>query len=382
MERPTKRHKQESPYSVAESEDLTDDSPGLPTGVHKKCRVGPRTLQRLHSCERVFCSQTLSEPMSEPLPGSPIPTGEDSMPSNREFCISYSQNYVYKKSSASLERQSQADSPDGAGPSSWESEQSNFHHPALGGVQEPQGGAQQQQQDHSTTPELCGEPHQGSPQPEKFFPLFRPVAQWKTLYMVRHGESEYNAASMTKEGFSDPQVYNPKLTAKGRKQAQKLQESLGKLKLGKDALWVTSPMTRAIETMMLGCPHAARIGAAPQAKPLKVAVCRELAERMMTTGDIGLPASHLRNAFPQLSGAMEELPERWWFRHDENDALLKRFKKHENKAQMQARVGEFRRWVQNRPEKVIVAFGHSVLFKELSGGHKSLKNCEIHTINI
>jgi len=45
-------------------------------------------------------------------------------------------------------------------------------------------------------------------------------------------------------------------------------------------------------------------------------------------------------------------------------------------------VGEFRRWVQNRPEKVIVAFGHSVLFKELSGGHKSLKNCEIHTINI
>lgn len=40
----------------------------------------------------------------------------------------------------------------------------------------------------------------------------------QTLYMVRHGESEYNAASMTKEGFSDPQVYNPKLTAKGRKQ--------------------------------------------------------------------------------------------------------------------------------------------------------------------
>jgi hypothetical protein len=37
----------------------------------------------------------------------------------------------------------------------------------------------------------------------------------------------------------------------------------------------------------------------------------------------------------QLSEAMEELPERWWFRHDENDALLKRFTKHESKAQMQ-----------------------------------------------
>ena len=53
-------------------------------------------------------------------------------------------------------------------------------------------------------------------------------------------------------------------------QAQKLQESLAKLKISKDALWVCSPMTRAMETMMLGCPHAARIGAS--ARPLKVAV--------------------------------------------------------------------------------------------------------------
>jgi len=94
-------------------------------------------------------------------------------------CFPPHPNNVTERLKSRRRTQSQADSPDGAGPSSWESEQSNFHHPALGGVQEPQGGAQQQQQDHSTTPELCGEPHQGSPQPEKFFPLFRPVAQWK-----------------------------------------------------------------------------------------------------------------------------------------------------------------------------------------------------------
>lgn len=28
------------------------------------------------------------------------------------------------------------------------------------------------------------------------------------------------------------------------------------------------------------------------------------------------------------------LPERWWFRHDENDALQKRFNKHESKAHL------------------------------------------------
>ena len=31
---------------------------------------------------------------------------------------------------------------------------------------------------------------------------------------------------------------------------------------------------------------------------------------------------------------MTGLPERWWFRHDENDALQKRFNKHESKAHL------------------------------------------------
>lgn len=48
----------------------------------------------------------------------------------------------------------------------------------------------------------------------------------------------------------------------------------------------------------------------------------------------------------------------------------------------QVRAGEFRKWVQNRPEKVIVAFGHSCLFKELTSGQKSLRNCEVHTMSI
>ena len=38
---------------------------GLPTGVHKKCKAGAKTLERLYSCERVFCSQSLEEPDNE-----------------------------------------------------------------------------------------------------------------------------------------------------------------------------------------------------------------------------------------------------------------------------------------------------------------------------
>ena len=55
-------------------------------------------------------------------------------------------------------------------------------------------------------------------------------------------------------------------------QAEKLREKLASMKISKDALWVSSPMTRALETMLLGCPLAKQIGAAQ--KPLNVAVRR------------------------------------------------------------------------------------------------------------
>ena len=48
---------------------------------------------------------------------------------------------------------------------------------------------------------------------------------------------------------------------------------------------------------------------------------------------------------------------------------------------MQERVGLFRRWVQAQPEQVIVAFGHSSMIKELSGG-KRLRNCELLTMQL
>ena len=55
-------------------------------------------------------------------------------------------------------------------------------------------------------------------------------------------------------------------------QAEKLREKLVSMKIGKDALWVSSPMTRALETMLLGCPQSSRIGA--RETPLNIAVRR------------------------------------------------------------------------------------------------------------
>ncbi len=44
-------------------------------------------------------------------------------------------------------------------------------------------------------------------------------------------------------------------------------------------------------------------------------------------------------------------------------------------------MGEFRKWVQAQPERVIVAYGHSSMLKELSGG-KRLMNCEVLALHI
>ena len=46
--------------------------------------------------------------------------------------------------------------------------------------------------------------------------LLRALLQ--VLHVIRHGESEYNAATSYGMDFSDPQIFNPKLTEKGRKQ--------------------------------------------------------------------------------------------------------------------------------------------------------------------
>lgn len=124
------------------------------------------------------------------------------------------------------------------------------------------------------------------------------------VYMVRHGESEFNAATSRRgSAFSDPQIFDAPLSARGRiqvvvvlgnsmfdhtchisipsgntnTQATSLRPQLRALNLPSDALWVSSPLTRALETFWLGCPIIARGGPdcpARDTPPGNLAVCR------------------------------------------------------------------------------------------------------------
>lgn len=43
-------------------------------------------------------------------------------------------------------------------------------------------------------------------------------------------------------------------------QATRLRSKLVEQKIPEEALWVTSPLTRAIDTLILACPHPHRLG--------------------------------------------------------------------------------------------------------------------------
>jgi broad specificity phosphatase PhoE len=196
--------------------------------------------------------------------------------------------------------------------------------------------------------------------PASLFPIFRSRRDCKTVYIVRHGESEYNAATAAAgSGWADPLIYDAPLTAKGQAQARALLHAITQWDLPKDVLWACSPLTRAVETMLLACPDPrVRAGAAVHVLP-------DISEKVFTSGDVGRPPAVLSQRFPELAPCLASLPETWWYTTEArpNCALQRAFNAHEPRASVERRVKAFRQWVLGRPESVIVAFGHSSYWK-------------------
>ncbi|KAI8473038.1 MAG: hypothetical protein J3K34DRAFT_519225 [Monoraphidium minutum] len=261
---------------------------------------------------------------------------------------------------------------------------------------------------------------------QALFPIFRPRNQRKCILLVRHGESTYNKLDAESRSWSDPPVFDAPLTARGHCQAAALRDPLHKMvlkRLGEtgasEALWLVSPLTRAIETFLGSCPHvadglrgaAAGGGGSGSSTPggsgtpggsdgsggsgggsggggdgagPSVVVLSMIAEHCATSGDVGRPSSDLARAFPVLASPLRELEEVWWYNPDPNGRpnchRRKRLGRPEPKDHMRQRIAEFSRWLHARPERVIVAFGHSQFWKAFSNSRTSLRNCEFASI--
>ena len=116
----------------------------------------------------------------------------------------------------------------------------------------------------------------------------------------------------------------------------------------------------------------------------RVIVHPHLSEKLATSGDIGRCKGVLMNEFPLLGLSLSRLPgDVWWYNrpHHPNDArrLLPVARAD---GEFKERVATFRHWLMSREDKTFVVFGHSTFFKELVGGNRSLKNCEVHTYHL
>lgn len=120
----------------------------------------------------------------------------------------------------------------------------------------------------------------------------------KVLVVIRHGESEYNAAARQADQWADPKLYDPSLTARGCQQSRQLRNRLaaemksnqGVLSGHTSTVWVTSPLRRCIQTFLLSCPllpetPADRVGS----KESKVAVVQQVQEKLDVLATQELP---------------------------------------------------------------------------------------------
>ncbi len=243
----------------------------------------------------------------------------------------------------------------------------------------------------------------------------------KEVYLVRHGESEYN--QWRRNSFRnpctllcvcDPMIFDAPLSRAGEAQVRALRRALwaptGAGAIGpRVELVVTSPLTRAVETCLGGffpehsyitddgddgggggggekseggtaaasvVPRTRRCGTTP----LCLALHRE---RLDTSCDVGTPLAELKSKYGERLD-MSEMGQRemWWFDADPGDEVGPRTIRRERVADARRRTQALREWLSRRPERVIAVVGHSAFFKHLTGMGRKLRNCEVWRLDV
>lgn len=176
----------------------------------------------------------------------------------------------------------------------------------------------------------------------------------KTIHLIRHGQSTFNAAQAATG--RDPLHFDARLSPLGLTQVVETQARARALPCD---IVIATPLTRALQTAVgLFDGHA----------PIIVEhLHREYQE---SSCDMGRSPKQLAREFPAL--AFDHLDDPWWH-HDDFDA---NGVASEPWDAFLARVARFRDWVMARPEQAIVVVGHGTFFSHLTG-RPLLANCEI-----
>ena len=227
-----------------------------------------------------------------------------------------------------------------------------------------------------------------SSSPSKPKPPAKKPTEPTTLLLVRHGQSMHNISSVAQHSDTgaDETLYDAPLSPLGEQQVAAL---AGNAELAQAELIITSPMTRAVQTLFGAFPRA------PADCPAPVEAWALAAEHLTDSCDIGSGASALAKRFPSLQAQFRSLPEVWWYTDDETsktDPLDSRVRYRdagfmEPELTLIKRVAALADELRARPERTIALFGHSDLFNFLMENHCGvadywLENAEVYLVQL
>ncbi|MEE9427339.1 MAG: histidine phosphatase family protein [Paracoccaceae bacterium] len=174
------------------------------------------------------------------------------------------------------------------------------------------------------------------------------------IYLIRHGQSEFNAAFQS--GAADPMIFDAPLTAKGEAQAK--QARIKVAELGIQHVLV-SPFTRAIQTAQ----HIFQ-----DDLPLNVVLGPH--EQLSHSCDVGRSPAALKTDFPELN--FDHLPDVWWHIGEENELGYTV----EPQDIFAPRIRQYMQSIADLSPRPIALVAHGNVFKELVG--YAMENCEIY----
>lgn len=174
------------------------------------------------------------------------------------------------------------------------------------------------------------------------------------IYLIRHGQSEFNAAH--KPGEADPMIFDARLTKKGVAQAKQARIEARDLGI---QLVISSPFSRAL--------HTARL-IFGQAAPIKVMA--GIREKLLHSCDVGRSPTELKVDFPGIS--FDHLDQVWWH-HGTPNALGYTVEPEEIFAQRIANFVTSLRTITTHPIAIV---GHGDAFNQMIG--VQLENCQIY----
>ena len=179
------------------------------------------------------------------------------------------------------------------------------------------------------------------------------------VYLIRHGESEANAAEFL-DISSDTYIFDAELTTKGKMQAKAASNELNHIEFD---LIVSSPLSRALQTYEIIFSK----------RDIKLDINPLHREYVAHSCDIGIQPAELKKKFPNLN--FKKLEKYWW-----NNGKKIQEKKIfiESIADLNLRVKKFKKFIEKRNEKRIAVIGHGTFFSNIIGYY--LDNCEYKII--